>query len=131
VEAGLRRREEIWRRYDEAFADLPLELPPGPAPGSRHARHLYTLRVEEGRCLISRDGFLAALHAEGIGAGVHYRALTDHAFYRRTLGAGEAPAAEDAGRRIFSIPLSAGLGDADVEDVIAAVRRIALATGAF
>jgi dTDP-4-amino-4,6-dideoxygalactose transaminase len=133
VEAGLRRREEIWRRYDEAFAELPLELPPGAAPGTRHARHLYTLRVEEGRCLLPRDGFLAALHAEGIGAGVHYRALSEHAFYRRTLGVapGDAPAAEDAGRRIFSIPLSAGLHDEDVDDVITAVRRIARAHAAW
>ena len=75
VEANLRRREEIWRRYDEAFAELAFELPPAPAPGARHARHLYTLRVETGRSLASRDRLLAALHAEGIGAGVHYRAL--------------------------------------------------------
>jgi dTDP-4-amino-4,6-dideoxygalactose transaminase len=133
VEVNLARREEIWRRYDEAFADLALELPPPPAPGTRHARHLYTLRVEEGRCLLSRDRFLAALHAEGIGSGVHYRSLTEHEFYRRALALapGACPAAEDAGRRILSLPLSPALSDEDVEDVVEAVRRIALAHAAF
>ena len=38
--------------------------------------------------------------------------------------------AEDIGRRTFSIPLSAALDDQDVEDVITAVRRIALANAA-
>lgn len=133
VEENLLRREEIWRRYDEAFADLAVELPPQPAPGTRHARHLYTLRVETGRLLLSRDRFLSALHAEGIGAGVHYRSLTEHQLYRRALDLAPdaCPAASDAGRRILSIPLSAGLSDEDVNDVIEAVRRVALAHAAF
>jgi dTDP-4-amino-4,6-dideoxygalactose transaminase len=133
VELNLARRETIWRRYDEAFADLALELPPAPAPGTRHARHLYTVRIEEGRCLIPRDRFLTALHAEGIGSGVHYRSLTEHAFYRERLGVepGRFPHAEDAGRRIFSLPLSPALSDADVADVIEAVRRVALAHQAW
>jgi dTDP-4-amino-4,6-dideoxygalactose transaminase len=80
-----------------------------------------------------RDRFLAALHAEGIGSGVHYRALSEHAFYRERLGValGQFPHAEDAGRRILSIPLSAGLSDQDIADVIEAVRRIALAHAAY
>lgn len=133
VEENLARREEIWRRYDEAFADLALELPAPPEPGTRHARHLYTLLTETGRLLIPRDRFLMALHAEGIGVGVHYRAVTEHAFYRETLGvaAGDFPNAEAIGRRTFSIPLSAALDDQDVEDVITAVRRIALTNVAF
>jgi len=133
VELNLARREAIWRRYDEAFADLALELPPGAAPGTRHARHLYTLRVEAGRCLLPRDGFLKALHAEGIGAGVHYRSLTEHAFYRETLRLEPeaCPVALDAGQRIFSIPLSPALGEDDVADVIEAVRRVSLAHAAY
>jgi dTDP-4-amino-4,6-dideoxygalactose transaminase len=47
VEASLARREEIWRHYDQAFADLPLKRPSPPEPGTRHARHLYTLCVEK------------------------------------------------------------------------------------
>ena len=133
IEVNLSRREAIWRRYDDAFADLPLELPAPPTPGMRHARHLYQLRVETGRLLISRDRFLTALHAEGIGAGVHYRSISDHAFYRERLGlaVGELGCAEDIGRRTFSIPLSAALSDADAADVVEAVRRIALAHAAF
>ena len=59
--------------------------------------------------------------------------LTEHPFYRQKLGVatGEFSNAEDIGRRTFSIPLSAALDDQDVEDVITAVRRIALTNVAF
>ena len=46
VEPGLKRRNEIWQRYDEAFAGLPVELPPPAELDVVHARHLYTLAVE-------------------------------------------------------------------------------------
>src|SRR5712675_2400401 len=36
LEARLRRREAIWRQYDEAFEDLPLRLPVQPAAGDVH-----------------------------------------------------------------------------------------------
>jgi dTDP-4-amino-4,6-dideoxygalactose transaminase len=129
IEEGLVRREEIWRRYDEAFADLPLETPAPPAPGTRHARHLYTVLLDRGRWMLPRDRFVSALHAEGIGCGVHYRAITEHAVYRERLGCrlGDFRVAEDIGRRTVSLPLSTGLDDKDVEDVITAVRRIAAA----
>jgi dTDP-4-amino-4,6-dideoxygalactose transaminase len=129
IEAGLVRREEIWRRYDEAFADLPLETPLPPEPGTRHARHLYTVLLERDRWMLSRDRFLTALHAEGIGSGVHYRSISEHAFYRKQLHCrlGDFRVAEDLGRRTLSLPLSPALTDEEVDDVITAVRRIAVA----
>ncbi|WP_242723776.1 DegT/DnrJ/EryC1/StrS family aminotransferase [Microcoleus vaginatus] len=36
------RREQIWQRYNEAFADLPITLPAKPEPDTIHAYHLYT-----------------------------------------------------------------------------------------
>jgi dTDP-4-amino-4,6-dideoxygalactose transaminase len=36
-----RRREEIWKSYNEAFADLPVTLPAKPEPDTRHAYHVY------------------------------------------------------------------------------------------
>ena len=129
VEERLLRREAIWARYDEAFADLPLKTPAAPDAGTRHARHLYTLLVDERRCGISRDRFVEALHAEGIGIGIHYRALSEHGFYRRALDFSPADVvhAERIGRCTLSLPLSPALGDEDVEDVVSAVRKIAAA----
>jgi len=125
VEQNLLTREEIWRRYDDAFADLPIELPAPVERGTRHARHLYTILIPE-RSGLDRDLVLAALHAEGIGAGVHYQPVSGFSYYQDTLGVklGDFPNAESIGRRTLSLPLSAGMTDDDVEDVIAALRRI-------
>jgi dTDP-4-amino-4,6-dideoxygalactose transaminase len=125
VERCWERRQEIWRHYDEAFADLPLGLPAPPEPETRHAYHLYTLLVDEAAAGISRDGFLEEMTRQGIGVGVHYRSLPEHVYYRERFGwrPEEYPHAMRIGRQTVSIPLSAKLTDADVEDVIEAVRR--------
>jgi dTDP-4-amino-4,6-dideoxygalactose transaminase len=74
----------------------------------------------------SRDWVLAALTAENIGVGVHYRALCDHPYYRKVLGwkRGDYPVASDIGDRTLSLPLSAALTDRDVDDVIRAFRKV-------
>lgn len=126
VEASWRRREEIWRRYDRAFADLPLRLPADAEAGTRHARHLYTVLVEEHECGLDRDAFLAAMAAQHIGTGVHYLSIPEHPFYRESFGwhPADYPHAMRIGRQTASLPLSAKLTDDDVEDVIRAVRRV-------
>jgi dTDP-4-amino-4,6-dideoxygalactose transaminase len=124
VEANLERREEVWNAYDEAFADLPVFLPAPGEPGTRHARHLYTLLLDTRALALTRDDFLTGLHRRNIGTGVHYRALHLHPYYRDTFGyePHDFPNAAWISERTLSLPLSPKLTDADVEDVIAAVR---------
>lgn len=126
LEAFWLRRQQIWQRYDDAFADLPVALPAPPAPHTRHGLHLYTLLIDEARGGgVTRDQFLVRMHAEHIGVGVHYRALTEHSHYRERYGwlPEMVPHATRIGRQTVSIPLSAKLSDADVDDVISAVVR--------
>jgi len=111
-----------------AFTDLAAFLPPAPEPGTRHARHLYTLLVDIDRLDATRDDVLLDLHRQNIGTGVHYRALHLHPDYRNTFGyrPGDFPNAEWISERTVSLPLSPGLTDEDGEDgedVIAAVCR--------
>ena len=49
LEARWARRRAIWRFYDAELAALPLQLPAPPAPGTRHALHLYTCLVDDTR----------------------------------------------------------------------------------
>jgi len=127
VEANLAIRERHWRRYDDAFADHPLLTRPAPVdPRDRHARHLYTVLLDTKRAEMSRNEFIVRLKAENIGTGVHFTALHLHSYYSKTFGfrRGQFPAAEFIGERTVSLPLSAKLTNADVEDVIAAVFRV-------
>jgi dTDP-4-amino-4,6-dideoxygalactose transaminase len=126
VEANWRRRAEIWRQYQDAFADLPIGRPAEPEADTRHACHLYTIEVDAARCGIARDAFLDAMTAARIGVGVHYRSVPEHTFYRERFGwhPDRWPVARDVGRRTVSLPLSPRLTDADVARVIDNVRRI-------
>jgi dTDP-4-amino-4,6-dideoxygalactose transaminase len=126
IETWWRRREELWRRYDRELAGLPVELPLPPEPDTRHAYHLYTLLVDERACGISRDRFLEAMTAEGIGVGVHYVAIPEHPYYQQHFGwrPEHTPVATRIGRRTVSLPLSPGLTDEDAGDVIESVRKV-------
>jgi len=130
VEQNLRRREEIWARYDAAFEELTEVLTPPPFDPSscqgRHARHLYTLLIRPEALRIDRLGFMRAMQSESIGVGIHFLPLHLTAYYCRTFGfqPGDFPNAEFIGARTVSLPLSPGLSDQDVEDVITAVHRI-------
>jgi dTDP-4-amino-4,6-dideoxygalactose transaminase len=124
IERYLERREKIWAQYDEAFQDLAVHRPAPPEPGTRHARHLYTLLIDPTEAGISRDEFRTRLHALNIGTGVHFIALHLHPYYsdRYSLRRGQFPNAEFISDRTVSLPLSAKLTDQDVQDVIEAVR---------
>jgi dTDP-4-amino-4,6-dideoxygalactose transaminase len=126
IEENWKRRQEVWRRYDAAFAGLPLTLPAAPDPDTRHACHLYTILVDEARAGLARDRFLKRMTALKIGVGVHYLSLPEHPYYQKTFGwrPEQCPRATQIGRRTVSLPLSAGLTDQDVNDVIRAVTFI-------
>ena len=124
VEVALQRRNEIWQRYNQAFADLPVTVPASDEPHTLHARHLYTLMIDKGKCGVSRDEFLERLHSQNIGAGVHYVGVHLQPYYQTRFGyrPEDFPNATWISDRTVSIPLSPKLTDEDVEDVIEAVR---------
>jgi len=126
LEAGLARREEIWKRYDEAFKDLPLLTPAPPEKNTRHARHLYTILVKLEDVKADRDTIQQALHEENIGTGIHYISLHLHQYYRERYGfkPDDFPKALYVSKRTISLPLSTKLTDDDVQDVIEAVRKV-------
>ncbi len=127
LEENLAVREEIWSLYDEAFEGLdPIETPALAGAQERHARHLYTILLKESALTIDRYRFLDELMRRNIGAGVHFIPVHLHGYYQDRYGLpeGSFPIAEDIGRRTVSLPLSAALTRADVEDVIGAVTDI-------
>jgi dTDP-4-amino-4,6-dideoxygalactose transaminase len=125
VETAWLRRREIWSRYDDAFATLPITTPAPPAPDTRHGLHLYTLLIDEAVAGISRDTFLERMTTERIGVGVHYLALPEHQVFQQHYGwrPEQWPVATRFGRQTVSIPLSPKLTDAQVERIIGAVGR--------
>jgi dTDP-4-amino-4,6-dideoxygalactose transaminase len=101
-------------------------LPAAEEADTRHARHLYTIMVDEERAGIGRDAFLDAMTAAKIGVGVHYLSIPEHPYYQRAFGwrPENHPNAMRIGRQTVSLPLSAKLTDQDVGNVITAVREV-------
>ena len=126
VEENWRRRVEIWQRYDEAFASLPITLPMAADADTRHGRHLYTVMIDARHCGIERDDFLEAMNVARIGTGVHYLSIPEHPYYQQRFGwtPERWPSAMKLGRETVSLPLSPALSNGDVQRVIDAVRSI-------
>ena len=126
VEANWLKRQAVWRRYQTAFADLPVGCPAEPALDTRHAYHLYTILIDQVKAGISRDAFLDAMTAQNIGVGVHYLSMPEHPFYQQTFGwrPEDYLKAMEIGRQTVSLPISAKLSDVDVGRVIKAVVDI-------
>ena len=113
------RREEICRRYEEAFREAGVEFPIVPV-GMTSGRHLFTIWVDPEK----RDRILGAIQARGVGVAVNYRAVHLTKYYRERFGfsRGDFPAAESIGDRTITIPLWPAMTESQVDEVIAAVR---------
>lgn len=117
------RRAEIAARYDEAFADLPLQLPAHAGPDSSHAWHIYAVRLTADSPL-DRDGFIARMAEERVGTSVHFIPLHLQPYWRDTyqLTPEMFPTATAEFARIVSLPVFSSMTDQQVDRVIAATR---------
>jgi dTDP-4-amino-4,6-dideoxygalactose transaminase len=119
------RRELLARRYFEAFADLPLALPPAPQGRDTHSWHLFVVRLADDARL-GRDEAIERLFAAGIGCSVHYVPLHLQPYWRDRydLRPEQFPHSQKLFERGFSLPLYTKMSDAQQERVIAAVRAL-------
>jgi dTDP-4-amino-4,6-dideoxygalactose transaminase len=105
-------------------------LPSPVEENTRHAYHLFTIRITPEGTGMTRDAFLEAMTASKIGVGVHYLSIPEHPYYKERFSwrAEEYPHAFAFGRETVSLPLSPKLSEQDVVDVIDAVRSLLLSS---
>jgi dTDP-4-amino-4,6-dideoxygalactose transaminase len=124
------QRRELARAYFEAFAAhgaaaLGLGLPVADLVQSNW--HMFQVVLPPG---VKRAEVMAALHAAGIGSGVHYPAIHLFALYRRFgWKDGDFPKAEAVCRSILTLPLFPTMTRADVVRVVEALTGILLGYG--
>ena len=119
------RRQEIVKKYNEAFSKLPEIFVQEEIPESDTARHLYILRIRPEKLTIGRAEFFEYMKAENICCNVHYIPVYYHPYYQK-LGyeKGLCPKAEKLYDEMMSLPLYYAMTDQDVEDVIKAVYKV-------
>ena len=125
LERFVERRNEIAKRYNEAFSEIDnLITPPKVAEeGWRHAYHIYPLLLNG----LERKSFFFKLRERKILPQVHYIPVHLQPFYQERFGyrEGDFPNAEDYYKREVTIPLFPRMSDAQVEYVINTVIEIA------
>lgn len=121
------RRTELALLYRELLADI-LEIMPlaSPAHDHKHAWHLFIVRLDTDAAGMDRDAFMAALKEQNIGTGLHFRAVHLQKYYTETMGVqrGMLPETEWNSDRILSLPFCPSMKDADVRDVVEAIKTI-------
>jgi len=106
-------------RYCELLGDLDVVLP-YELPDVRSVVHIFSLRIER------RDEILAALRAQGIGAGIHYP-IPIHlqpTFASLGYAPGSFPVAEEAARQFLSLPLFPELTEEQIQHVAGALSAL-------
>ncbi|MBD5376080.1 MAG: UDP-4-amino-4,6-dideoxy-N-acetyl-beta-L-altrosamine transaminase [Bacteroides sp.] len=118
ADKGLERRQEIARRYDEAFRNIPDIKIPKREKDLYHAFHLYIIQVPD------RKGLYDFLHENGIYAQVHYVPLHLMPYYQH-LGnkKGDLPVVEEYYDHCLSLPMYPTLTDEEQSYVIEKVIK--------
>ncbi|MFH8250737.1 DegT/DnrJ/EryC1/StrS family aminotransferase [Microbacterium sp. B2969] len=97
---------------------LPQEL-----PGREHVWHQFTVLLPDGT---DRAAFVDRLTAAGVGSGIYYpRLVHDYGVYRKDprVVIEETPNAALVASRCLSLPVHAGVTEADLDVIASAVRE--------
>ncbi len=117
LHAATQQRAQIAAQFLQGLQGLDLQLPEVPA-WAEPAWHLFVVRHAD------RDGLQQRLAARGVGSLIHYP-VPPHlqpAYAELGLGPGAFPISEAMHREVLSLPLWPGMSQAQVEQVIQAVK---------
>lgn len=114
----VKRRRILAAQYDKLLTNLPVQRPLQ-HPDSVSSWHLYVVRVAAQH----RAAIFSALREAGIGVNLHYIPVHTQPYYRAMgFEVGQFPNAEAYYSEAISIPLHAGLTDADQLQVMNALK---------
>lgn len=122
IDAFCAARTRIAERFDAAFADLPLVLPPHAAEGDKHSWHLYIVQVPD-EAPVTRDEFIQKLQERGVATSVHYRPLHQMTYWKAMTKGQSFPVADEYFRRCVSLPLFMAMSEVEQDYVIDMVRE--------
>ncbi len=120
-------RKEIAHQYLQAFNEIegiePLQIP---AYEMEHAWHLFIVRIDESITGFSRNEFMQRLKEQGVGTGLHFRAVHEQKYYRDNPlpGINNLSNTEYNSARICSLPLFPAMQPADPLHVIQTIKAM-------
>jgi perosamine synthetase len=127
LEEWLARRRRLATRYLERLGSHPFLDVPLVDPRADPAWHFLFVQLRRDRLTVDRGGVYHAMRAEGIGVNVHYIPVHTQPYYRHAFPGLFFPVAEAAYERLLTLPLHAGMTEADVDDVVDALDKVTAA----
>ena len=119
LEAWTEARRARAREYDALLKDVDGVKAPEQLSERRHVYHIYAVRSAD------RDGLQRQLQAQGVATGLHYPIPVHLQEAHADLGykMGDFPESEAAAREVLSLPMFPEMTSAQVDEVVASVRR--------
>ena len=119
----VKERQNIARRYDDAFATLPVIIP-WQHPDTLSSYHLYPIRIRQSDCGKTQRQIYDAFLEARIWVNLHYIPVYRQPFFE-TLGfsAGYCIEAEEYHKEAISLPMFPTLTEVDQQKVIAALTE--------
>jgi len=127
LDAMNQRRKMLAQCYQQHLMEIDEIMPLAEVPHcTRHAWHLFIVRIDTDRLGFSRDDFMTRLKARNIGTGLHFRAVHQQKFYAEALDLkpGVLSNTEWNSDRICSLPLCPDMTEEDVLDVVEAIKVV-------
>jgi perosamine synthetase len=113
LERFVSRRNELAGQYQELLTGLDVEPAPTAIAGSRHAYHLYPVRVPRRRAVYD------AMRAAGVGVQVHYLPIYRHPLFAPFgIAPSDLPETERAYSGLLSLPMFPTLTDTQQQRVV-------------
>ena len=126
LEGFTRTRAELAAVYSDLLSDVSEIEIPREMPNTRHAWHLYVIRLRLEALTIDRGEFIQELTRDGIGCSVHFIPIPLLGAYRNIASISErfVPNTMALYPRIISLPLYPGMTALDVRRVVDSVKRV-------
>jgi len=127
IESLTSRRRQIAATIDTALVGIEGLHAPQTIAGDEHAYHLYAIRMDLERFTVSRDEFIKALNAEGIGTAVHYpKPLHDQPCFAQFITE-PLPVSAKLASTLFCVPIHPDVTDEQAKMIGQAIAKVATA----
>lgn len=123
IDKFIKRRREMWQRYNKAFDKTRKLILPMEKGNYSCAWHIYPIRIISNK--ITRKEFFDKLTTAGIGVQVHYTPIHLFNFYKRKFNyqKGSFPVAEKYYKSTLTLPLFPDLKPQDQDHIIRKVKE--------
>jgi len=116
LERGNGLRRKVAARYDRAFEEAEWITPLRIKEGRVTSRHNYVVKVEK-----DREELIKYLAEHGVSAGVHYKPVYLHPYYKKLGIKAKTPVADRIWKSIITLPVYPDLKKDDVDKIIGLV----------